>query len=131
MDERIAIALYSSVTGLLGVYIGHRLNLGRERRQMIREFRRLLGNWRSGFERQPAENIFELYNISVPKIRGSVSALKGDLCCGYQKLRRAADTLTGIPLQEIEKPVAGGFGVEFETGRKRILDAIDALEKAI
>lgn len=127
----LGIAILTSSCGLAGVCLGHHLNLRREKRQAIREFRRKLGILRSGFERQPEDHLFELYHNSVPKIQGDVAAMKSDLRCGYPKLRGAADAFAGIKRHEIEKPVADGLGTEFETGRQRILEAIDALERAL
>lgn len=129
---QLKIALLTSSCGLAGIWIGHRLNLRREKRQSIRDFRRKLGVFRSKVERQPGEWLAELYNGIVPQIQGDVSALGGDFCCGYRALKKRTDAFSSIPRSEINKKVGdGGLGIEFETGRKRILEAIDAINEAL
>jgi hypothetical protein len=104
----------------------------RERRQLIRDFRRKLGTVRSGFERQPAKDLFNLYHDTVPRLQGDVAALKGDLSRrSYRRLRGAADAFAGVARQEIQRPVADGLAIDFETGRQRLLQAIDEVEKAL
>jgi hypothetical protein len=120
--------------GAMGAIITWIVTDRRERRKNVREFRRKLGTIRSGFERIADVHIFELYDNTVSKLQGDVAALKEDFCCRshqYRVLRRAADAFASIPRSEIEKGVAGGLGTEFETGRKRILEAIDEIEKAL
>lgn len=130
-QQTISVIVTFASGGAMGTIIALFAAGRREKRHAIREFRRKLGTLRSEFERQPANHLFELYHNFVPKVQGDIAALRSDMCCGYQAIRKAGNAFAGIPRHEIEKPVAGGLGTEFETGRKRILEAIDALEKAI
>jgi hypothetical protein len=136
-DPQTITIIASVLTGVLtgggmGATISSIVTGRRDRRKAICEFRRKLGTLRSGFERQPAAYLFELYNKTVPKVQGDVAALKSDLRRKqYSMVCRAADAFTGIPRNEIEKPIAGGLATEFETGRRRILKTIDALEKTL
>jgi hypothetical protein len=127
-----AVTIFNAAFTLVGGFVAHRLNLGRERRQALREFRMKLGELRSKFERQPDDGLVELHHKCVPVIQGHVAALKQDIVCGYGRLRTATDVFCGIQKNEIRKEVGPmALAVEYQTGRKTILEALDGIENAL
>lgn len=125
------VAFFNLATALLVGIVTYRLNIGKEKRQAIRDFRKKLGTLRSKVERQNEENIADLYHASVPDIQGDVAAIYRERFFRH-RLKLAAEAFSGIKRHEINKRAGeGGLGIEFETGRKRILEAIDALAEAL
>ena len=134
MDELAKTIVKYILTATIGAFFGHRLALGRDRRDRILEFNRKTGELLVKFKRQKADSVYDLYSRTVPETGGLINLVRRDVRF-YRRRRfnRIAEQFCALTSESVSFPMKDPSGAspfteyDFERGRLLILSLLREL----
>lgn len=130
--------IISVASGLTGILIGHRLALGRDRGNRIRDFSSTLGGLRVKFKTLAPESLYSVYAETLPGVGGAAAKIRADVMrWRRKKFMASVDRYCSLTRNQIENPdyakkvPLGCPPRDYERGRKILLGALDEIENVL